>query len=106
MPEPFAELHPLLAARLGVADGERGPADHGARARSPSRRASPTAIRPDTVFMPFHWGGAGSVNRLTTDATDPVSGMPEFKVCAVDVTAARIRAGGPRRSHPRHGGRA
>ena len=26
--------------------------------------------------------------RLTNDATDPVSGMPEFKVCAVDVTAA------------------
>ena len=38
--------------------------------------------------MPFHWSGAGSVNRITNDATDPVSGMPEFKVCAVDVAAA------------------
>jgi assimilatory nitrate reductase catalytic subunit len=35
--------------------------------------------------MAFHWAGDGSVNRITNDATDPVSGMPEFKVCAVDV---------------------
>ena len=40
-------------------------------------------IRPDTVFMPFHWGGIGSVNRVTNPALDPVSGMPEFKVCAI-----------------------
>ena len=38
--------------------------------------------------MPFHWSGAGSVNRLTTDVVDPVSAMPEFKVCAVAVTPA------------------
>ena len=43
------------------------------------------AVRPDTVFMPFHWSGIGSVNQVTTDATDPISGMPEFKVCAVGV---------------------
>jgi assimilatory nitrate reductase catalytic subunit len=40
--------------------------------------------------MPFHWPGVGSVNRITNDATDPVSGMPEFKVCAVDVQAADV----------------
>ena len=38
--------------------------------------------------MPFHWSGIGSVNQVTTDATDPISGMPEFKVCAVDVSVA------------------
>jgi assimilatory nitrate reductase catalytic subunit len=37
--------------------------------------------------MAFHWGGAGSVNLLTTDATDPISAMPEFKACAVHVAA-------------------
>ena len=31
----------------------------------------------------FHWAGELSANLLTNDATDPVSGMPEFKVCAV-----------------------
>jgi len=89
-PEPLVELHPLLADRLGVEDGSvvrlatlRG---------SLVARARLTAtMRPDTVFMAFHWGGAGSVNLLTTDATDPVSGMPEFKVCAVEVTAVPMR---------------
>ena len=41
-------------------------------------------IRPDTVFVPFHWVGA---NRLTNDALDPASRMPEVKVCACAVTA-------------------
>jgi assimilatory nitrate reductase catalytic subunit len=88
VPGPSAEVHPLLAARLGVVDGER--------VRLTSSRGSVAvparitdSIRPDTIFVPFHWGGAASENRLTTDATDPVSGMPEFKVCAVDITPAR-----------------
>ncbi|WP_454041930.1 molybdopterin oxidoreductase family protein [Cellulosimicrobium sp. Marseille-Q8652] len=87
VPAPFVEMHPLLGVRLGVADGDR--------VRLTSSRGHVEAaarwtdrIRPDTVFMPFHWSGAGSVNRVTTDATDPVSGMPEFKVCAVDVRRA------------------
>ena len=40
------------------------------------------AIRPDTVFAPFHWSGPQAANRLTNPALDPVSRMPEFKVCA------------------------
>jgi assimilatory nitrate reductase catalytic subunit len=43
----------------------------------------------DTVFMPFHWAGAGRVNELTNPVLDPVSGMPEFKVCAVRVEVVR-----------------
>jgi assimilatory nitrate reductase catalytic subunit len=43
-------------------------------------------IREDTVFVPFHWGDAQSINRLTNAAVDPTSGMPEFKVCAVRAT--------------------
>jgi hypothetical protein len=37
--------------------------------------------------VPFHFADAGMVNAVTNAATDPVSGMPEFKVCAVQVTA-------------------
>ena len=48
-------------------------------------------IREDTVFVPFHWSGEQSVNRLTNAALDPISRMPEFKVCAVRVAAARKR---------------
>jgi assimilatory nitrate reductase catalytic subunit len=88
---PYAEVHPLLAARLGVAEGDslRLTTARGA-ASVPARITD--RVRPDTVFMPFHWGGGGSANRLTNDATDPLSGMPEFKVCAVDVAPARLRA--------------
>ena len=91
-PEPFVEVHPLLAARLGVDRRRAACGSPRPRVGRPRRPASPTGVRPDTVFMPFHWGGAGSVNRLTNDATDPVSGMPEFKVCAVDVAAATTPA--------------
>jgi assimilatory nitrate reductase catalytic subunit len=37
----------------------------------------------DTLFMPFHFPGGGRANLLTNPALDPVSRMPEFKVCAV-----------------------
>ncbi|GAA4702265.1 molybdopterin oxidoreductase family protein [Nocardioides conyzicola] len=80
---PFVELHPMLADRIGAHDGEpvvvttrRG------ELKAPARVVD--TIRPDTVFVPFHWVGA---NRLTNDALDPVSRMPEFKVCACAVTA-------------------
>ena len=83
-PEPFVEIHPSLAGRFGIADGDavsiqtrRGEA--GARAR-----LTPT-IRPDTLFMPFHWGGKGRANLLTNPALDPSSKMPEFKVCAARI---------------------
>lgn len=81
---PFVELHPLLAGRLGIAQGQH--------VRLTTRRGEMTAparvvatIRPDTVFVPFHWVG---VNRLTNDALDPASRMPEFKVCAAHVSPA------------------
>lgn len=38
-----------------------------------------TDIRPETVFLPFHFPELESANRLTEAATDPISGMPEFK---------------------------
>jgi assimilatory nitrate reductase catalytic subunit len=79
---PFVELHPMLAQRIGAYDGEpvvittrRG------ELKAPARVVD--TIRPDTVFVPFHWVGA---NRLTNDALDPASRMPEFKVCACAVT--------------------
>lgn len=39
-------------------------------------------IREDTVFVPYHWPGLKSANQLTIATLDPVSKMPEFKVCA------------------------
>ncbi|WP_433535729.1 molybdopterin oxidoreductase family protein [Micromonospora sp. CA-249363] len=85
--EPFVELHPDLAARLGIDDGDpvRVTSRRG-ELRAPARLSA--GIRPDTVFAPFHWPGAGRANSVTNDAVDPISGMPEFKICAVRVEKA------------------
>jgi len=86
-PGPFVELHPRLAERIGVAEGE-GVAVTSRRGRAVAPARITVGIRQDTVFMPFHWPGAGRANSLTNPALDPVSRMPEFKVCAVRVEAA------------------
>ncbi|MFJ6069258.1 molybdopterin oxidoreductase family protein [Streptomyces sp. NPDC093065] len=86
-PGPFVELHPRLAARLGAAEGDPlAVVSRRGRAVAPARIT--TGIRPDTVFMPFHWPGEGRANTLTNPALDPASRMPEFKVCAVRVERA------------------
>ncbi|GLZ61621.1 molybdopterin oxidoreductase [Micromonospora sp. NBRC 107095] len=86
-PEAFVELHPDLAARLGIDDGDpvRVTSRRG-EFRAPARLSA--GIRPDTVFAPFHYAGAERANSVTNDAVDPISGMPEFKICAVRVEKA------------------
>jgi assimilatory nitrate reductase catalytic subunit len=86
-PEPFAEMHPETARDIGIKEGRA--------VRLTTRRGQMTLtarlsadIRMDTVFVPFHWGGAGAANILTNTALDPVARIPEFKVCAVRVEPA------------------
>ncbi|MFF0361075.1 molybdopterin oxidoreductase family protein [Streptomyces fungicidicus] len=87
-PGPFVELHPRLAERLGAAEGDPvAVVSRRGRAVAPARIT--TAIRADTVFMPFHWAGEGRANTLTNPALDPTSRMPEFKACAVRLEAVR-----------------
>ena len=82
-PEERVEVHPDDAAKLSIADGDW--------IRVTSRRGSVTARakvferpQPGLVFMTFHYAEALG-NELTLDAFDPVSKIPEFKVCAVRV---------------------
>jgi assimilatory nitrate reductase catalytic subunit len=88
-PESFCEINADMARTLGLADGDM--------VRVTSRRGAAVArahltrtIRLDTVFMPFHWGGEGCANLLTSTYRDQVSGIPEFKVCAVQVVRADV----------------
>ncbi|WP_354640216.1 molybdopterin oxidoreductase family protein [Kitasatospora camelliae] len=86
-PGAFVELHPSLAERLGVRDGDRvAVVSRRGRTVTPARLTA--AIRPDTVFMPFHWPGEANANLHTNPALDPVSRMPEFKACAVRLERA------------------
>ncbi len=92
--EPEAEMHPLLAEQHGLCEG----ASVGLRTRRGDARFKvrlSEGIRPDTVFVPFHWGGERCANRLTNPALDPISRMPEFKVCAARIEAVGERAAAP-----------
>ena len=92
--EPFAEMHPATARRHHLAGDARVTLTTRRGAGSFMLKLTPT-IREDTVFLPFHWGGMLSANRLTSAALDPTSGMPEFKVCAVRADVATTDSWGP-----------
>ncbi|MCW2622630.1 MAG: molybdopterin dinucleotide binding protein [Frankiales bacterium] len=90
-PRAFVEVHPRLAERLEVADGER--------VRISTRRGESwlhvrvtDTIREDTVFVPFHWAGKQRANSLTSAALDPTSRMPAFKVCAARIDRLAVAA--------------
>lgn len=83
-PEPLCEIHPLLATKLGIQDRDL--------VKVTTRRGDMTlpaqvvkSIRPDTIFIPYHWAGKKAANQLTNRALDPISKIPEFKVCACKV---------------------
>jgi assimilatory nitrate reductase catalytic subunit len=80
-PEPRLEIHPRLAETLGVRDGDW--------VTVTTRRTAITlpamvvrTIRPDTVFVPYHWPEARSATLLTHRSLDPRSKIPEYKVSA------------------------
>ncbi|WP_369173029.1 molybdopterin-dependent oxidoreductase [Streptomyces sp. R28] len=85
---PFVEVHPQDARALEVADGDRVEvASRRGRAVLPA--VVTDRVRPGGCFAPFHWndlfGEYLSVNAVTSDAVDPISFQPEFKVCAVSL---------------------
>jgi assimilatory nitrate reductase catalytic subunit len=90
-PEPRIELHPRLAERHGIASGDW--------LRVTTRRAAVVAqasvvktIRPDTIFIPYHWPGRRSANLLTHRTLDPRSKIPEYKVSACRIEKAEAPA--------------
>ncbi|MET8030000.1 molybdopterin-dependent oxidoreductase [Streptomyces avermitilis] len=83
---PFVEVHPRDAAALGVVDGDSVEvASRRGRAVLPA--VVTDRVQPGCCFAPFHWndlfGEYLSINAVTSDAVDPLSFQPEFKVCAV-----------------------
>lgn len=81
IPEPLVEIHPVLAQKYNIRQREL--------VRVVTRRGAGEfpaniveTIRKDTVFIPYHWPGKKSANQLTPGTLDPISKIPEFKVCA------------------------
>jgi len=80
----YVEIHPSDARKHGLASGDK--------VHVSTRRGEITTtvcvtdrVAPSSIFVPFHFAEAAA-NLLTNDALDPVSRIPEYKVCA-----ARIR---------------
>ena len=90
-PEAKVQIHPAAAASMGIAEGSFVSVAN-ERGQVVCRAELSTAIRPETVFLPFHFPELESANRLTEAATDPISGMPEFKFNKVWVRLAAGQA--------------
>ena len=86
VPGPFVEVNGADAKKIRVKDGDR--------VKVTSRRGSivlpakvGSRVETGVLFIPFHfWEAAANV--LTNPATDPTAGIPEFKVCAVQLERA------------------
>ncbi|WP_199746272.1 molybdopterin oxidoreductase family protein [Amycolatopsis sp. WAC 01416] len=89
--EAFVEVHPDTAARAGLAEGDLAVV-RSRRGETVARVRCVASLRPDLVFLPFHFPGQGRANLLTNPALDPTSRMPEFKVCAVALAPAEAVA--------------
>lgn len=87
-PNPFIEIHPLDAQKLGIEEGQiveirsrRG------MGRFPAKITK--AIAPGTLFVPMHWGALWGenteANELTHPESCPDSLQPELKACAVQL---------------------
>ena len=87
VPEVFVEVHPDTASRAGLAEGDLALVSSRRGQVRATVRCVPS-MRVDVVFLPFHFPGAQRANLLTNPALDPVSRMPEFKVCAVNLAKA------------------
>jgi formate dehydrogenase alpha subunit len=85
-PANFVEISPDDAQKYGLTDG--------AQVTITSRRGEVDAAvkvskmaAAGTIFMPFHFAESAA-NKLTNAALDPVSKIPEYKVCAVKLSKA------------------
>jgi assimilatory nitrate reductase catalytic subunit len=84
-PYPWVEIHTQTASDLGIHDGDW--------VRVCTRRGEMTvpallvqSIRPDTIFIPYHYGHQQAVNQLTNPVLEPMMKIPEYKVCAASAT--------------------
>lgn len=83
-PEPWVEIHPKTAAPLGISSDDRVRVSTPRGAMELRALVTPT-IRPDTLFIPFHYGGRAAVNQLTNPVVEPRVKIPEYKQCAARV---------------------
>ncbi|MGA7148278.1 MAG: molybdopterin-dependent oxidoreductase, partial [Microbacterium sp.] len=94
--EPFVEIHPGDAERLGIDEGDEVEISS-RRGRAVLPAVITDRVQPGCCFTPFHWndehGEHLAVNAVTSDAVDAASLQPEFKFAAVALRRIGPRAG-------------
>lgn len=92
--EPFVEVHPKDAARLGIGEADLVTVSNGL-GRCILRALITDAVQPGQIFAPMHWtdetASAARIDVLVPGTVDPISGQPESKSAAVaaELFAAR-----------------
>jgi ferredoxin-nitrate reductase len=88
-PDPFIEIHPRDAEKLGIQD-ETWIEVRSRRGMARFKAQVTKAIAPGTVFVPMHWGALwadkSEANALTHPESCPDSLQPELKACAVQLS--------------------
>ncbi len=86
-PECFVEISSGDATRLGITDGQMVNVCSRRGRIKAKLQVSGKAV-DGTIFIPFHFAKAAA-NRLTSSELDPTAKIPEFKVCAINIEAAK-----------------
>ncbi len=86
-PECFVEISDADATRLGIGDGEMVNVCSRRGRIKAKLQVSDKAVE-GTIFIPFHFANAAA-NKLTNAELDPTAKIPEFKVCAINIEAAK-----------------
>ena len=92
--EGLNERAPACFVEISLEDAQAYDLEDGSMVNVESRRGDISAAIKisekavaGTIFIPFHFAQAAA-NKLTNAALDPVSGIPEYKVCAVRISKA------------------
>lgn len=84
-PEPYVEINPVDAEKYGIKDGE-SVVIITRRGQFECKAKITRSIKPGVVSVPWHWGA----NVLTNDVLDPISKIPEYKVCACKIVKKEV----------------
>ncbi len=85
-PESFVEISAQDAEKFGI-ENESMITVASRRGEIKVRAKVSDMVDSGTVFIPFHYAEAAA-NRLTNAELDPVSNIPEYKVCAIKLSSA------------------
>lgn len=80
VPTSFIEVNPEDAKKMNIHDGQKVKVSTRRGSAEPVAKVT-EKVKPKMLFMTFHFKGVAA-NVLTNPALDPISKIPEYKVCA------------------------